>query len=257
MHGLVSIITPVFNSSKYIAEAINCVQQQTYTNWEHIIIDDASTDDSSEIVENFAAKDVRIRFYKNNENKGAALCRNFATEKAKGKYIAFLDSDDLWAPKKLRVQLDFMKHQNCDVSFSSYLQIDENRQPLHKRIIARKFLSYKKQHSNNYIGNLTGMYNVKELGKIMAPEIRKRQDWAVWLEAIKRSNKPALGIQQDLAYYCVRKGSVSSNKWKLIKYNFQFYHRYLNYSIPKSVYFLVVFFWEYLFERRKFIETLK
>lgn len=254
MNGLVSIITPIYNSSKYIAEAITSVQQQTYTDWEHIIIDDASTDCSAEIVEGFAAKDSRIRFYKHSENKGAAFCRNFATKMATGKYIAFLDSDDLWVPEKLKIQLDFMEYYQCDVSFSSYIQIDKNRQPLHKRIIAKESLSYKKQHSNNYIGNLTGMYNVQKLGKIMAPKIRKRQDWAVWLEAIKRSGKPAMGIQQDLAYYCVRKGSVSSNKWKLVKYNFQFYYRYLNYSWPKSVYFLLIFFWEYFFERPKFIE---
>ncbi|MBT0607168.1 glycosyltransferase family 2 protein [Aequorivita echinoideorum] len=257
MSGIVSIITPVFNSSQFIAKAIESVVNQTYKDWELIIVDDASWDASIEIIEEFKQKDSRIRFFRLDENQGAAFCRNLATEKANGKYIAFLDSDDLWKPEKLQIQTDFMEQNNCDVCFSNYLHIDENGNPLHKRVIAKSSLSYKKQRLNNYIGNLTGIYNAESLGKILAPKIRKRQDWAVWLEAIHRSGKPALGIQQDLAFYRVRKGSVSANKWKLINYNFLFYRDYLKYSYPKSFYFLLLFFWEYFMQRPKYIEKLK
>jgi glycosyltransferase involved in cell wall biosynthesis len=253
---LVSIIMPLYNAEKYISEAISSVLSQSYSNWELIILDDASTDNSVAIAEEIAAKDKRIQLVKSTENTGAAICRNRATEMARGEYIAFLDSDDLWLPEKLQKQLNFMHAKNCEVSFSSYLHMDENSQPLNKRIKALKSLSYDKQHSNNYIGNLTGMYNAAALGKIIAPNIRKRQDWAVWLEAIKRSGKPALGLQEDLACYRVRKGSMSARKMNLVSYNFQFYKNYLGHSLPASCYYLVRFFWEYFLIRPQQIEKL-
>jgi len=256
MKALVSIITPLYNSEKFIAQTISSVEKQTYQYWELIIIDDASQDESVKKAEEFSSINPKIKLVKLPENKGAAYCRNYATKLAKGDYIAFLDADDLWHPQKLEKQLVFMEKNNCDVSYSSYLQIDENGNSLQKRIKALPLLSYKKQHTNNYIGNLTGIYNTSVLGKIMAPKLRKRQDWAVWLEAIKRSKKPALGLQEDLAYYRVRKGSVSANKLKLIKYNFRFYREYLGHSYIASVYYLFRFFWEYFLVRPQQIEEL-
>jgi glycosyltransferase involved in cell wall biosynthesis len=253
---LVSIITPLYNAEKYIAETISSVQNQTYFNWELIIVDDSSTDTSVEIAEAFSKKDARIKLVKSEVNSGAAVCRNRATEMANGQFIAFLDSDDLWHPEKLQKQLSFMALKNCDVSFTSYLHIDENSKPLNKRIKALKSLSYDKQHSNNYIGNLSGMYNASVLGKIIAPNIRKRQDWAVWLEAIKRSGKPALGLQEDLAYYRVRQGSISAKKVHLVSYNFQFYRNYLGHNWLASCFYLLRFFWEYFFIRPGQIEKL-
>jgi teichuronic acid biosynthesis glycosyltransferase TuaG len=255
-NSLISIITPLYNAEKYIAETITSIQNQTYSNWEHIIVNDASNDDSVKIAEAFAAADNRIKIVKNSENKGAAVCRNLATEVATGEYIAFLDADDLWFPEKLERQLQFMLDKNCTVSFTSYQHIDEDSKPIHKRVKALESLSYKKQHSNNYIGNLTGIYKASAVGKILAPNIRKRQDWAVWLEAIKRSGKPALGLQEDLAYYRVRKGSMSANKMNLIKYNYGFYREHLGHSRIASGYYLLRFFCEYFFIRPKQIEKL-
>ena len=253
---LVSIITPLYNAATFISNTLASVQSQTYTNWEHIIVDDASTDEGIKIVENAARINDRIKLIKSTKNRGAAVCRNIATDNASGDFIAFLDSDDLWHPEKLQKQLQFMIAENCAVSYTNYLHMDEEGSLLDKRIKALPSLNYKKQHSNNYVGNLTGVYNVRELGKIAAPSIRKRQDWAVWLEAIKRSGKPALGLQEDLAYYRVREGSISSNKMNLIKYNFQFYKEYLGYSWMASVVYLLRFFWEYFLVRPKQIEKL-
>ncbi|MCW5519962.1 glycosyltransferase family 2 protein [Aureitalea sp. L0-47] len=254
---LVSIITPLYNAESFIAETIQSVLNQTHANWEQIIVDDASSDGSMAVVKRYADKDQRIHIQSLSENKGAAFCRNRATEMANGNYIAFLDSDDLWHPEKLQRQLAFMEQNDCDVSFSSYLHIDEHGNPLHKRIVAMPELSYQKQHKNNYIGNLTGIYRSETLGKIPSPAIRKRQDWAVWLEAIKRSGKAAKGIQEDLAYYRVRQQSISSDKTKLVKYNYRFYREHMGYSSVKSSWNLMKFFMEYFFVRPKYIQKLK
>ncbi|EDM45371.1 TuaG [unidentified eubacterium SCB49] len=251
---LVSIITPLYNAAPFIEKTIQSVLDQTYSNWELLIVDDASTDNGLQIVRDFFGNDPRIKFYPNTINKGAAHCRNQATSEATGDYIAFLDSDDLWHKNKLEKQLKFMQKHDCDVSFTSYLQIDQNGNLLGRQVQAIKTLPYKKQHKNNYIGNLTGMYNANSLGKIIAPNIRKRQDWAVWLEAIKKSKKPALGLQENLAFYRVHLDSMSANKWKLIKYNFAFYRTYLGYSWLKSVFCLLQFFWEYFMVRPKQIK---
>ena len=253
---LISIITPLYNAENFISETISSIQSQTYSNWEVLIVDDFSTDFSPQIVEKLKLADSRIHFIRNEVNKGAAFCRNLGTELAKGAYIAFLDADDLWHEEKLEKQLRFMQAKNCDVSFTSYLHIDEDSEPLNKRIKALASLSYKKQHSNNYIGNLTGMYKASNLGRISAPTIRKRQDWAVWLEAIKRSNRPALGLQEDLAYYRIRKGSMSENKLGLVRYNYNFYRSHLRHSTIASAFYLIRFFWEYFFVRPRQIDKL-
>ncbi|WP_299208241.1 glycosyltransferase family 2 protein [uncultured Dokdonia sp.] len=253
---LVSIITPLYNAENYITATIKSIQNQTYTHWEHIIVNDVSTDASLQIVESFAKRDSRIKVVTLSRNSGAAQSRNKATEIATGAYIAFLDADDLWHPQKLEKQLQFMQENNAAVSYTSYVHINEAGESLGKRIKAIPELTYKKQHSNNYIGNLTGIYKAAEIGKIIAPNIRKRQDWAVWLEAIKKSNRPALGLQEDLAYYRIREGSISSNKLNLIKYNFKFYKEYLSYSWMKAAFYLLRFFYEYFFVRTKWIEKI-
>jgi len=256
MNHLISIITPSFNAEKFISETIISIQKQSYTNWELIIVDDASSDKTISIIKEYSNKDYRIKFVKNTINRGAAFCRNLAIDLAKGTYLAFLDSDDLWHFQKLEKQIQFMIDNNNSVSFTSYLHIDENGNSLKKRIVALASLSYKKQFKNNYIGNLTGIYNTEVLGKIISPNLRKRQDWAMWLEAIKRNNKPAIGLQEDLAYYRVRKNSISSRKINLLKYNFLFYRNYLKHSIIASCYHLLRFLFEYFFVRPKQIQKL-
>ena len=133
---LISIITPLYNAEPFISETVKSVLNQTYQNWEQIIVNDASTDGSFKKVNAFAQKDDRIRIEDLSSNKGAAYCRNLATSLARGSYIAFLDSDDLWHPDKLEKQLAFMIQNQCDVSYTSYLHIDESGKSLNKRIVA-------------------------------------------------------------------------------------------------------------------------
>ena len=144
-----------------------------------------------------------------------------------------------------------MLTQKFDISFSSYEQIDETGKPLNKLIKALPELTYQKFLKSNYIGNLTGIYNTEVLGKIKAPNLRKRQDWALWLSAIKKSGKPAKGIQESLAYYRVRKNSMSSNKINLLKHNYNVYRIGLGFSALKSVFYMFVFLYEHFFVKSK------
>ncbi|MGX1022918.1 glycosyltransferase family 2 protein [Psychroflexus sp. MBR-150] len=253
MQSLVSIITASYNAEKYIEQTVKSVQAQTYQNWEMLITDDCSTDNTCQIVQNLADKDSRIKLFKLKQNAGPAVARNNSIKEAKGRFIAFLDADDLWLPEKLRIQLSQMIKHKVSVSFTSYLQIDENGKEIGKKIVALKNLTYKKLLKNNYIGNLTGIYDCDRLGKIYNPLIRKRQDWCLWLYALKKSTKPALGIQKPLAKYRISLNSISSNKLNLIKYNFLVYYQQLNYNILKSIFYLFLFSIEYFIIRKKFI----
>jgi glycosyltransferase involved in cell wall biosynthesis len=246
----------MFNSETFIAKTINSIINQTYQNWELILIDDYSTDKTLQIAQDFIVNS-KIKLIKNKTNQGAAISRNKGIEFAKGDFIAFLDADDLWKPEKLSKQIAFMKAKNCDVCFSSYDLINEKGSVLNKQIRALPVLSYKKLLKSNYIGNLTGIYSAEKLGKITTSNLRKRQDWLLWLAAIKKSGKPAKSIQESLAYYRVRDNSISSKKMSLLKYNYAVYKRGLGFSAIKSLYSMVVFLKEHFFVKAKQKITLQ
>lgn len=237
----------MFNSEAYISETINSVINQTYSHWELLLIDDNSTDKTLESVQPFLHANPNIILIKSGKNLGAASTRNKGIEAARGDYIAFLDGDDIWRPNKLEEQLAFMRDYNCDVCFSSYELIDEEGNPLNKTVNALPILTYNKLLRSNYIGNLTGIYNAKAIGKIMAYNLRKRQDWLLWLSAIKKSGKPAKSIPQSLAYYRVRNSSMSSNKFNLLKYNYWVYRKGLRFSTSKSIRYMILFLFEHFF----------
>lgn len=241
----------MYNSETFILEAIQSIINQTFKNWELILIDDSSTDNTCKLVEPFVQEFENIKLLKNKVNSGAAVSRNKGIVAAKGDYIAFLDADDLWKPNKLEVQLTFMKAKDCEVCFSSYEQISETGDLLGKEIRALQLLSYNTLLKSNYIGNLTGIYKAKSLGQITVPNLRKRQDWLLWLAAIKKSGKPARGIQESLAYYRVRKDSMSSNKLNLLKHNYWVYKKGLGYTTLKSFYCLLVFLYDHFFIKSK------
>ncbi len=254
--NLVSIIMPMYNSEAYVLEAVESILFQTHNNWELIVVDDGSTDTSIEIVTKLTIEDKRVKLLKNSENLGAAKSRNKAIEASKGDVIAFLDADDLWLPHKLETQLYVLNNNQTDVCFSSYEQISENGEKRGVLIEALPELSYNKLLKSNYIGNLTGMYNAKSLGKVISPNLRKRQDWLLWLNAIKKSNKPAIGIKEPLALYRVREDSMSSNKVSLVKHNYWVYKKGLGYSTIKSVFSMLVFLKEHFFVKSKLIKKI-
>jgi glycosyltransferase involved in cell wall biosynthesis len=254
MLSLVSIVMPMYNSEAYVLEAIKSVIAQTHNNWELIVVDDGSTDSSIKIVNKLSTQDHRIKLFKNKHNLGAAISRNKAIEAAKGDVIAFLDADDKWLSHKLETQLNVLNTTNTDVCFSSYEQIDETGDSCGVLIEALSELSYNKLLKSNYIGNLTGVYNVKNLGKVISPNLRKRQDWLLWLKVLQTSKKSATGIKESLALYRVHEASISSNKISLLKYNYWVYKKGLGYSTLKSIRAMIIFLNEHFFVKSKQIK---
>ena len=237
-YGLVAIITPSYNSSMFIPETIEAICNQTYQNWELLITDDCSTDNSVSIIKSYANKDSRIKLLKTDVNSGAGVCRNESIKAAKGRYIAFCDSDDVWMPQKLEKQLAFMKQKDCALSYSSYMIMDENNN-VYGAVISTKEVDKNSMICDCGIGCLTAMYDTGKVGKMYMPLIRKRQDWELWLSILDKC-KVAYGLKEPLAYYRIRKDSISSNKVSLIKHNIRVYQIVLNYSTLKS--YLVFFF---------------
>ena len=174
---LVSVIMPTYNCAKFMGETIESVQKQTYTNWEIIIVDDCSNDNTEEVVNKYIEKDNRIEYYKFEENQGAAKAMEFAS----GSYMAFLDSDDLWKSDKLEKQLKFMNDNNYNFSCTAYEQINEEGSLTGKIIKTKKKADYNRVLLDCPVGNSTVMYNVDSLGKFEVPNIRKRNDDALWL----------------------------------------------------------------------------
>lgn len=252
---LVSVVTPVYNAALFLEETIWSVLNQTYLHWELLLVDDCSTDASFEIAKTFSKKDSRIKVYQLMSNQGAGIARNLGIKEASGTYIAFLDADDLWFPEKLQTQLEFMTENNCNICYSSYQLINEDGILQPKIVEALPNLTFKKLLKSNYIGNLTGTYNAAALGKIYAPVLRKRQDWALWLSALKIENK-AMGIQEPLAYYRERKNAISSNKTGLLKYNYVVYNKVLGLSTLNSLFMMTIFLWEHFFVKSRQIKLL-
>lgn len=246
----------MYNNQDVIKETIESVISQTYKNWELLLVDDASNDKTKSIVKSLQLNHSRIHLFSHNQNKGAAEARNLGTKKANGSYIAFLDADDLWEKHKLEKQLKILSPNTTDVCFGSYEHIDSKGKPLYKKVNALPKLNYNKLLKANYIGNLTGIYNCKNIGKIYTKDLKKRQDWLLWLEALKRSKKPAIGIQETIAYYRISEGSLSSNKTNLIKHNFNVYRKGLGFSFFKSALLMLQFFYEHLIVKQRLVKSI-
>lgn len=239
--GLVSIITPLYNSGRYIAQTIESVQAQTYTNWEMLITDDCSVDDGPSIVERYAAADPRIRLLKLEINGGPGVARNNSLKQARGRYIAMLDSDDRWRPDKLEKQLSFMRDNGYGIVYSSYYLCSEDNNDINGIIVSPKRIRYGRILIDDSIGFLTMLYDRTMTGDKMIPVLRKRQDWG--LKILLMQNCPnAYGIKEPLAIYRKRKGSVSRNKASLIKYNRAIYMEVLGYSKIKATAIMIFVF---------------
>ncbi|MCV2485648.1 glycosyltransferase [Flavobacterium sp. SH_e] len=255
MNDLVSILTPTFNTEKFIRLTIESAQNQTYTNWEMILVDDASTDNTVAIIEEFVKNDSRIKLFKLPENRGNGFARNAALEKATGKYIAYLDADDLWFPEKLEKQIQFLKANNLHFTFSFYDSIDEDGNDLNRKVESPNPLTYKQLFFCNYVGNLTAIYDADYFGKIILETSQKRQDWRIWLTILKQI-KIAKPVPESLAFYRIRKDSVSSSKFKLIKHNFGVYREFHGYNFAFSVLLMMRFLFTQLIIKPKYIKKI-
>ena len=218
---LVSIIIPAYNCENYIGITLDSVINQSYSNWEAIVIDDCSTDDTFKVVNRYENKDNRIKYHRLGINSGAAVARNKAIELARGKYIAFLDSDDTWEPKKLRNQIDFMELNDYYFTCTSYKKIDEDGKELSSVVKVSKKSDYN-DLLKNCPGNSTVIYNATKLGKFFIEDIKKRNDYVMWLKVIKAS-KFIYGMDEVLSSHRIRKGSISQNKFSLINYHWKVY----------------------------------
>ncbi len=232
---LVSIITPCYNSERYIAETIESVVSQTFQSWEMIIVDDGSGDETAEIVNRFAGRDPRIQ-YISQQNSGSAAARNNGIRRAEGRYIALLDSDDLWLPEFLERQLRFMKEKDAAVVFCSYSRIGEKSEDILRPEYAKETVAVKDMQTMNYIGCLSGLYDTKRYGKVFLREELKsvRDDYAYWYDIVALAGM-AYGNPEILAKYRVLAGSTTGNKRKLIKKQYQFYRNYLRLGAARSI----------------------
>lgn len=237
--GLVSVITPAYNCAQFIGKTIESVQAQTYDNWEMVIVDDCSTDNTREVVESYSKDDSRVRYICLKENSGAAVARTESMKAAEGEYMAFLDSDDMWKPEKLDKQLAFMREHGRAFSCTAYEQVDEQGNPLGKVINTIPRTSYNRLLLDCPVGNSTVMYNVRQMGKFEVPNIRKRNDDALWLQMLKK--EPYIwGMPDILADYRVREGSISHNKFDLVKYHWMLYRDIEHLGVFRSVFHIGV-----------------
>lgn len=214
---LVSVIMPTYNCSRFIAESIRSVLSQTYTNWELLIVDDCSTDNTAEIVNAFT--DSRIRYMQNEKNEGAALTRNKALRAAKGRYIAFLDADDLWAPEKLEKQIVFMQQNGYAFTYHAYSEIDEEGKPLGVYVSGKKHVRPFDMYACCWPGCLSVMYDANAVGLIQIPDIRKNNDSAMWLQVIRKAD--CYLLPENLAQYRRRSGSITpTGVWRKIGWHY-------------------------------------
>lgn len=237
---MVSVIMPMYNSARFIKEAIGSVVAQTYQNWELLIVDDGSTDGSIEIVERYAGNDSRIRLLINNDHTGLPSApRNYGIRNAKGQFIAFLDSDDLWLPYKLERQLSFFNSDNVAIVFSNYEKIDEEGNRENRVVVSPMRVTYHDMLYSNYIGNLTGIYNRKVTGTQYLPDIH-HEDYALWLHILRKGFK-AVNTGTIEGLYRIRNKSISSSKWHLLPWQWNIYRRQEHIPVFHAIYYYICY----------------
>lgn len=223
---LVSIITPVYKCESLLPETIECVLNQTYKNWELLLVDDCSPDNSARIIKDYIKKDNRIKYFKLYENSGAAVARNKALLEAKGRFIAYLDADDLWKKNKLEKQVKFMLENNYAFTCTDYEKITEDGTSLNKIIKIPRKVNYNLFLRNTIIQTVGVMVDIKLTGKnlLKMPNIRRRQDAATWCQLLK-NGFDCYECPENSSYYRVVTNSLSSNKFKAIKMNWYWYRK--------------------------------
>jgi len=234
---LVSIIMPAYNAELHIAESIDSVISQTYSNWELLITDDRSTDTTQKIINEYAIQDSRIKLFINDENGGAGIARNNSIKQSVGRFIAFLDADDKWLPEKLTTQISFMLRNNYAFTFTAYQKLEG--ETLKGTVTPPQFTTYNKLLNSNVIGCLTAVYDTNVLGKHYMPVIRKRQDMGLWLSLLKQVPK-SYSLPDVLALYRVDSG-MTQNKFKILKWQWLFYRDVLELNIFRATYHFFIY----------------
>lgn len=235
-YGLVSIITPFWACGKFIHETIKSVQAQTYQNWELLVQDDCSTDNTRDVVAAFAQADSRIKYSCNPVNSGAAITRNNALCRASGRWIAFLDADDLWLPEKLERQLEFMVKNDYHFSYTSYEEIDEGSQPTGVKVSGPQHVSKAGMYSFCWLGCLTVMYDVEVIGLLQIADIKKNNDYAMWLKVCQKVD--CYLLDEVLAKYRRgRVGSISTHGYStMIRWHYKLWRDAMRFSVVSSVF---------------------
>lgn len=240
MNEMVSIITPVYRCEKYISKTIDSVRRQTYQNWEMLLVDDCTPDNSADIIARYAEKDKRIRYIKQPQNSGAALARNVGLKAAKGRYIAYLDADDIWLPTKLERQIQFLNENDVQFSCCDYEKIEEDDTPLNKVVHMPKTITYNQFLSNTIIQTVGVIVDLDKVERklLKMPNVRRGQDAATWMQMLRNGVK-FVGQNEVLAQYRRVPQSLSANKFLAMKRTWYLYRGIEHLSIPKSVFCLI------------------
>ncbi|OYT14966.1 MAG: glycosyl transferase [Bacteroidetes bacterium 4572_77] len=249
MNPIVSIITPSYNVAAFIEQTIKSVQSQSFRDWELLLIDDCSTDNSLALIEKYVEADKRVKLFVTKENSGAAQARNLGLSKAKGQFIAFLDSDDFWMSHKLEKQLAFMKKQNCAISFTSYEVRNEDFSKKLYTIFVPQSVDYKGYLKNTIIGMSTAIIDKNKVGEFEFYNIRTRQDTYLWISLLKQGFV-AYGLNEVLMTYRKREDSISANKFKAAKRVWYLYYKLEGIPFFKAAYYLCFYAFNALKKRR-------
>lgn len=233
---LVSIIMPAYNASKFIESVIDSILSQTFLNWELLITDDCSLDNTFDILSEYSSKDERIKIFRLKNNSGAAVARNNSLYNAKGRFIAFCDCDDVWISEKLTKQVDFMKKNNFPISFTAYGVYSEDLLKENYDIRTPVSIDYYGYLKNTIIGMSTSMIDRNIVKSFKFYNIRTRQDTYLWISLLKRGYI-AYGLNEKLVKYRVRNNSISANKFKAAKRVWFLYYELEKLGFLKSLYY--------------------
>lgn len=249
---LVSVITPTYNAEKYIRQTVESVMDQTFPDWEMICVDDCSNDGTVAQLRSLQEHDSRIKLFQLEKNSGPGVARDLAVQKAVGRYLAFLDADDLWKPEKLAKQVAFMHQEHQPFTFCFYDWMTEDGKLVGKTVTTPDPLTYKHMRYCNHVGNLTGIYDTERFGKIPISGIRKRQDFMLWMTILKEI-KSARPVPESLAVYRLRDRSLSSSKLKNLRANFDFYRQHYQESPLRAAVSLSINVYHQLFVKPRFL----
>lgn len=240
---LVSIVTPVYNASRFIEQTILSVMNQTYQQWEYWLINDCSSDHSCEIIQKYAEIDSRIHLVNLEKNSGAAVARNKGLSLAQGSYVAFIDSDDIWHPDKLQLQISFMQEQDHAFTYTNLALISEEGELIKEQMDLPLKFTYHELLKNTAIACSSVVIDIDRIGKFQMPLVRKGQDTATWLKLMREKHLAAYGLPHVLNYYRQVSNSISSNKIQALKRTWNTYYRLEKLSFPQAAYYFSHYVW--------------